>query len=253
MPNRNVFTSAFQTARDGELGLGKRPVVLDIIGPDRRTSLLPDDLKMVLHVNPTSLQMSYSQQIEVLQTKGGFVEQHWGSEPTEIAIEQATGAFARLYVGLISATGPGPFNDLVRPNSTQARNIGGTRRETIAYDKYLDMLALFHNNGQVYDQNGQIVFSGKIKMTFDGGIYFGWFSDFGVEESAGKPYQFDLTTNFTIEEEILRLRTQPFNPQADFLDGRTGGFSTTGPTQGTEALDLLTDIGESLALSDVEG
>ena len=57
-------------------------------------------------------------------------------------------------------------------------NIGGTRRDTITYDKYLDVLAMFHNNGSIYDSIGQIVLQGKIKMTFDGGTWFGWFQSF---------------------------------------------------------------------------
>lgn len=228
-----LFRGAFRSPDDEFSGLGKRPMVFDIIAPDGVSSVLPASLKMVLEVNPSSVNFNYTKLIERIQTKGGWVEQHWGEGLDNISFEMTTGGFKRLYSGLSNITGGG-------------QDVRGTRRETINYDKYLDMLALFHNNGQVYDQNGQIVFSGKIKMTFDGGVYFGWFSDFNVQENASKPYQFDLSTSFTIEEEILRLRTRPFSPQADFLDGRTGRFSTTGPTQGTETLDLLTDIGEGL-------
>lgn len=189
-----VFASAFVSAEDEFDGQGKRPVVFDILGPDLATSLLPDNVKMVLHVNPSSMALTYQKQIERISTKGGFVEQHWGEATRSISFNLATGGFKRLYTGLSNVTGGGFDTE-------------GTRRETIAYDKYLDMLALFHNNGSIYDTSGQIAFQGILKVTFDGGIYLGWFGSFNVTEAAEKPFQFDLSAEFLVEREILRLRT----------------------------------------------
>jgi hypothetical protein len=196
MPRDNtpVFKSAFVSAEDEFSGLGVRPVVFDILGPDLATSILPPDLRMVLHVNPSSMSPQYSKQTERIQTKGGFVEQHWGEAARSISFNMATGGFKRLYSGLSNITGGGHDTE-------------GTRRETIAYDKYLDLLALFHNNGSIYDASGQIAFQGILKVTFDGGIYLGWFASFNVQEDAEKPYQFDLTAEFTVAHEVLRLRT----------------------------------------------
>lgn len=193
-PKRPVFRSAFSSAADEYNGEGLRPVVFDILAPDRETSLLPESLKMVLHVNPSSMALSYSKVIERIQTKGGYVEQHWGDAPTTISFNMVTGGFMRLYTGLSNITGGG-------------LDMGGNRRETIAYDKYLDMLALFKCNGSVYDTAGQIVFQGMIKITFDGGIYLGWFGSFNVSEAAEKPYQFDLTADFTVAHEIISFRS----------------------------------------------
>jgi len=190
-----IFRSAFEGPDDeyNENTLG-RPVVFDILAPDLETSILPDDLKMVLHVNPTTMSFSYEKIVERIQTKGGYVEQHWGDGTRSISFSMVTGGFKRLYSGLSNITGGG-------------WDAGGTRRETIAYDKYLDMLALFKSNGAIYDTSGQIVFVGLIKVTFDGGIYFGWFSSFTVNEAAEKPYQFDLSAEFTVSHEILRMRS----------------------------------------------
>jgi len=178
MANNKIFNSAFDSHYDEYSESGKRPVVFDIIGPDWETSILPDHLKMVLHVNPSSMTITYSNVIERIQTRGGFVEQHWGEGVRNLDFNLSTGGFMRLYSGLSNITG-GPG----------ALEVGGTRRETIAYDKYLDLLALFHNNGSIYDMNGNIVFQGIVKVSFDGGIYFGWFSDFTTSETADKPYQ----------------------------------------------------------------
>jgi len=204
-----IFRSAFNGPEDEfNTNLGVRPVVFDILAPDQETSILPDNLKMVLHVNPTSMNFTYEKSIERTQTKGGYVEQHWGDGARSISFSMVTGGFMRVRTGLSNITGGGIDK-------------GGTRRDTIAYDKYLDMLALFHNNGSVYDVSGAIVFQGIIKVTFDGGIYFGWFNTFNVEEAAETPYLFNLTADFTIAREILRLRSfltaQPgfYQPGAD--------------------------------------
>ena len=206
MPSQYQIQSAFQSSLDESDGSGRRPVVFDIIGPDRVTSLLPPDLKMVLHVNPTSMGFTYAKTISRQQTMAGFVEYHWGSNPTEIAFSMATGGFVRLYTGLSNITGPTPSNDKLPPNM-QAISTGGTRRDTIAYDKYLDLLALFHNNGAIYDSRGSIAFQGQILITYDGGAWWGWFTTFTVEETAEKPYQFTLTANFTVDREVHRTKS----------------------------------------------
>lgn len=184
-----LFRGAFP-AREGEdySGQGKRPVVFDILGPDHATSLLPTGIKLVLWVNPSSLSIKYTRKVERIQTLGGWVEQHWGDDAESIDISMATGGFMRLYSGL---------SDVTSPATT-----GGSRRETLAYDTYLDMLALFHNNGSVYDVNGKVALQGIIKMTFDGGVYLGWFNSFTVQESAEKPYQFTLSAALEIKEEV---------------------------------------------------
>ena len=189
-----IFSSAFVSEDDEFNGLGIRPVVFDILGPDLSTSILPEGLRMVLHVNPSSMAFSYAKQIERIQTKGGFVEQHWGEATRSISFALATGGFKRLYSGLSNITGGG-------------LDVGGSRRETIAYDKFLDLLALFHNNGSIYDTSGQIVFQGIIKITFDGGVYLGWFASFNVTESADQPFQFSLSAEFTVAHEVMKLRT----------------------------------------------
>lgn len=190
--NRPVFRGAFTGADDEYAGLGKRPVVFDVLAPDYETSLLPEGVKLVLHVNPSQLQVKYTRKVERIQTRGGFVEQHWGDDTQQLSLQMATGGFMRLYSGLSNITNP---------------KYGGTRRETLAYDSYLDMLALFHNNGSIYDQNQQIIMQGIVKITFDGGVFLGWFSSFNVTENADKPFQFTMTAEMDIAKELQVWRT----------------------------------------------
>lgn len=197
--NRPVFRGAFTGADDEYAGLGKRPVVFDVLAPDYETSLLPEGVKLVLHVNPSQLQVKYTRKVERIQTRGGFVEQHWGDDTQQLSLQMATGGFMRLYSGLSNITNP---------------KYGGTRRETLAYDSYLDMLALFHNNGSIYDQNQQVIMQGIVKITFDGGVFLGWFSSFNVTENADKPFQFTMTAEMDIAKEL-----QVWRPLSTYASG----------------------------------
>ncbi|MDB4278871.1 hypothetical protein N9917_04650 [Deltaproteobacteria bacterium] len=213
-----IIRSAFTSPQDEFNGMGKRPVVFDILGPDWETSLLPDDLKLVLHVNPASLSITYAKLIERIQTRGGYVEQHWGDAAQELSFEFASGGFVRIYSGMSNIT---------------SNKYGGNRRETIAYDKYLDLLALFHNNGSIHDSRGSIVLQGIIKVTFDGGVWLGWFSNFTVGESADKPYQFTLSAGFTVHREIMTFRTHLSST------GTTSAVSPTGSSEEVGQTSIL--------------
>ena len=198
-----VFRSAFTGPDDGGSGQGIRPVVFDILGPDWETSLLPEGLRMVLHVNPQSMSIKYQRLVTRIQTRGGYVEQHWGDGPQSIDFNMVSGGFMRLYAGLSNITGT---------------KYGGGRRETIAYDKYLDMLALFHNGASFRDSRGNIVLQGILKITFDYGVWLGWFTNFSVTESADKPYMFTMTAGFEVDREIVTWRTT-IPPGADAAAG----------------------------------
>jgi hypothetical protein len=202
--------------------LGIRPFVFDIVAPDGVTSLLPDDVKMTLHANPKNISFSYEKKHEISPTLSGWVEYYWGDNPTTISLEASSGAFIRPYTGLSAVTGPVtiPPNSQTSTNLTDfmgppplkettiGTSIGGTRRETITYDKYLDLLALFHNNGSIYDQTGRVIVQGKIKMIFDGGVWFGWFQSFSVTDDANTPYSFNVSLSMQVEREYHGVRTQ---------------------------------------------
>jgi hypothetical protein len=205
-----VFKPRFYSPDDEHNRLGLRPVVFDIISPDGVTSLLPDNIKMILHTNPTTLSFGYQKKVSRTPTLGGWVEYYWGEEPYTITLDMSSGGFMRIGSGLSHTTGTVATQQGVR-NGTQDTygiDLGGTRRETIAYDKYLDLLSLFHNNGSIYDSRGYIAMQGRIKMSFNGGVWFGWFQSFSVSEAAETPFQFKLNCVFQVEREVHPVRTQ---------------------------------------------
>ena len=191
-----TIPTSFPTGADED---GRKVMAFDILGPDKSTSILPEGLKMVLHANPSSMQVTYARQIDRAQTRGGWVEWHWGLNPTTINLQGVSGGFVRPYGGMSNITGPTPSNEALGPS--KARDAGGTRRETLAYDKFLDYLTLFRNNGVIYDTRGNVAIQGQIALIYDGSYYYGWFDEFTVGEAAEKPYLFSLTSKLTVERE----------------------------------------------------
>lgn len=158
------------------------PMAFQVTSPfDRHACLMPTAL--VMHVNPANLSITETKKIERIQTRGGFVEQHWGDELTEISADGSTGAFMNIYTGLSSVL----------------------RQRTIAWDRYRDLHDLFRNNGSVYDPYGNIVLQGQVMVMFDRGTYIGTFRTFESEETEDTPFAFHISWSFKVEETILKL------------------------------------------------
>jgi hypothetical protein len=159
----------------------KVPVLFQVLSPDKETLLLPE--AMYLHVNPSSLDFSYSKNIARSETRGGFLEQHFGDELTTISADQSTGAFVNTETGLAVTR----------------------RRETAAWRKAEQLISIFKSNGSVYDDLGNVRFRGRIRLMFAGGIYDGYFTSFDISESAEEPFSHSLSWDFTVEQERYNI------------------------------------------------
>lgn len=160
------------------------PMAFQVTSPfDHHRVLLPHAL--VLHVNPISLQETNNQKVERFQTRGGFVEQHWGHELIEISADASTGAFMNIRTGLTSVL----------------------RQRTIAWDRFRDLHDLFRNNGSVYNPLGDIVLQGDIMLMYDRGTFLGTFRTFEWEESADTPFSFTLNWSFKVHHIIMSIDT----------------------------------------------
>ena len=158
------------------------PMAFQVTSPlNSRRVLLPHAL--VLHVNPANYSENHTKKVERFQTRGGWVEQHWGDDLSEISADGSTGAFMNVYTGLSSVM----------------------RRNTIACDRFRDLHDLFHNNGSVYDPYGNVVLQGNIMLMYDRGTYIGVFATFEFEETAESPFAFRVSWTFKVRETILKL------------------------------------------------
>ena len=158
------------------------PMVFQVTSPfSNRRVLMPHAL--VMHVNPQNYSEQHNKKIERIQTRGGWVEQHWGDDLTEITCDGSTGAFMNIYTGLSALL----------------------RQRTIQWDRYRDLHDLFRNNGALYDPYGNVVLSGNIMLMYDRGTYNGKFRTFDVEETDDQPFAFKVSFSFKVEEELMKI------------------------------------------------
>lgn len=200
-PGPAVYSHGAQTRR------GYIPLAFQVTSPyDKLKSLLPHAL--IAHVNPSSFGENFNKKVEKIQTRGGFVEQHWGDELGEISVEQSTGAFVNLQTGLSSIL----------------------RHRTIAWDRYQDLYDLYHNNGSVYDPSGAIVLQGYILLMYDRGTYLGFFRSFSMEETEESPFAFKLSWTFKVVETVYQV---PINSR--FIPQRNPNFQSLNQANGAFA------------------
>jgi len=181
---QNVATPGYETGYSHPLDTKIKgiPMAFQVTSPfDQRKVLMPHAL--VLHVNPANLSESYNKKIERIQTRGGWVEQHWGDQLTEISADGSTGAFMNVFTGLSSLL----------------------RQRTIAWDRYRDLYDLYYNNASVHDPSGNVVLQGNIMLLYDRGTYLGTFRTFEVEETDDSPFAFKLNWTFKVEHTILSI------------------------------------------------
>lgn len=180
---RTVANPKIDSAVNYETSLG-RPVLFTVSEPNSLRPLY--DVILALHQNPDSLDEKYTKIKSITQTYTGFVEYHWPDDLDSISCESSTGAFVNKTTGLSSIT-----------------QNGNERFNTIAYQKHLDLIDIFRNNGMIYDGSGKPIIRGRVIMMFDRGVYYGHFGSFSVSEDAEKPFMFKLSWDFKVEKSLI--------------------------------------------------
>lgn len=187
-PNPKIENSADYTWNGG------RPFLFTVSEPSDPFSPL-FDVALALHSNPDSVDEKMTKSKSLVQTYGGFVEFMWPDDLDSVSCSGSTGGFISPKLGYTAAAS----------NSDNASGVVDGRRGTMAYERFQDFLDIFHMNGMVFDSTGKPAIRGRIVMMYDRGIFSGHFSSFDVEESADKPFTFNLSWEFKIEDSVYRF------------------------------------------------
>jgi len=138
---------------------------------------------MVMHANPETFELQYQKIISPMATRGGFVEQHWGEELDSISCSGSTGAFISIRSGLSVLN----------------------RKASIAYRKYMELVALYRNSGLVYDRRGTVIYRGGVNLHFDSNVHYGYFENLTVTEDDSKPFTFQVDFTFKVEHSHMKM------------------------------------------------
>jgi hypothetical protein len=201
-----------------------RPVLFQAVGPDNQP-LMPYLLAM--HVNPQSLDESMTKNKNVVMTVGGFVEFQWPDDLDTLSAQATTGAFIGPNAGLTS--GSDAKGAIAGGSQTRLGVVG--RQGTMAWERQEDLIDLFHNNGMIYNGQGQPVLRGRIMLIYDRGVFIGSFTSLEVREDDTRAFSFDVSFEYKVEATLYRFPLSPgsSSPAAGSIPGPVVDFD---PNQG---------------------
>lgn len=151
-------------------------VVEDLGYLDPDISLPP----LYMQYNPQTCSLNYKKITTRYQTFAAHVEEYWGDELDTLSANATTGGFV-----LDDITSIGGYNTY-------------HRKSTAPYHKFQDLVDIYNNNGNTYDNQGRIIKKGSILLFFDPGTYLGYFENFNYTEDAEKPYVFNFDFVFKV-------------------------------------------------------
>ena len=145
--------------------------------------------KLTMLINPSNLDLQYSQLINETRTMGGFVQEFWGEQLSGLSCSGVTSLF---------------YND---------KGLTVDFKQTESYKNFESLIKIYKNNGKSYSSKGsnRIVSFGKIVMTYFNKEYEGFFENFDYTESAEKPFSLDYSFSFKITKIIGDLSIVKFN------------------------------------------
>ena len=150
-------------------------IIDDILNPSN--SIPP----LYMQVNPSTFSMSYQKKINRYQTFDAYIEEYWGEELDTVSCNGSTGGFILEDLGL----------------NTKYRT------QTKPYFKFQDLVDIYRNNGDTYDDSGRVVKKGNVLLSFDIGSYYGYFENFNYSESGDVPFRFVFDFAFKVERSYI--------------------------------------------------
>jgi len=159
---------------------------------------IPD---VVLLVNPTSLEWSMANRVQETRTRGGFLQEFWGSELDTLT---ASGKSAVAYVASQGADQGGGLT------------IRDLRRDSAGYRNLRRLVDIYRSNGVIYGMRAMgnyavgrdeekpayrktLLYGGYVDIFYDGVTYSGFFENFEVRESGEAPFWLDWSFTFKVE------------------------------------------------------
>lgn len=192
---------------------------------DVDTEIMKSLPKMILFVNPSSIRQSMRKLRTNATTLGGYTEEHWGNSYDTVS---AAGTSLGFYV-VNRFAGPAgypllPENSNLRgeqqsylfpqgevpPGRSQERatvnedavlktlTYTDLRRQTAAYQNFLDLLEFFRANAALTNNQGKVVEYGMTRLTYEDVDLEGHFTNFNYRETAEKPALFEYDFTFEV-------------------------------------------------------
>jgi len=226
MVEREGGISAANPTRFGEkamkIGLGidesyLEEIKADMASPTGGTRVRPTHLNawlsvpdVILLVNPASLDWSLTNTVQETRTRGGFMQEFWGSDLDTLS---ASGTTAVAYVASFDPTG-----------SASTRQGGGLtirdlRSDSAGYRNLRRLVDVYRSNGIIYGLRAMgnyavgnspekpafrktLLYGGYVSIFYDGITYRGFFENFEIREAGETPFWLEWNFTFKVESHV---------------------------------------------------
>lgn len=138
---------------------------------------------LFLKINPDTFSMNSKNIITVHKTRGAIVQEHWGSELDTINCAGSTGMF------IFPTEGPTVKN----------------RWYTKSHKNFEDLNDLYKNNASTYDSNGMVINRGTVRLSFDLGLFDGYFESFTFKEIGNIPFRYEYSFVYKSEKTLISI------------------------------------------------
>ena len=191
----------------------------DMASPTSGTRVRPLHLKawlsvpdVILLVNPANLDWSLTNTVQETRTRGGFMQEFWGSELDTLS---ASGTTAVAYVA--------SFDPTVATTAGKRQGGGLTirdlRSDSAGYRNLRRLVDVYRSNGIIYGMramgnyavgNGPekpafrkaLLYGGYVNIFYDGITYRGFFENFEIRETGEAPYWLEWNFTFKVESHV---------------------------------------------------
>jgi hypothetical protein len=215
-PDRNkssqnipVDQSGSQLGRLGEPAIADMQVALDIAWQLMGGLNTPP---LVLLINPQSLSIAYSkiQQFSD-RSRYGYIFQAWGEEQVKLTISAKCGGFV----------------------SGQRGYQFSSKRDSAAWQNWMNMYHFYRNNGYIYDTVGKSFanhFVGALSIRYDSWIYYGHMESFSYSydenlQMGGMDFNIDFVASSTVDLAQQIYNVSPMrSPVPSISDPRYSGM-----------------------------
>lgn len=166
----------------------------------RQLDVVANTPPLVLLINPTSFQISYSKIAQYGdRTRKGYIYQYWGEEQPMLSISCKIGAF------VAGQQAQSVAEALVKGQSVAPSGVQfASKRDSASYQQLMDIMTIYRNGGLIYDTLSgfkNFLMVGAIQIEYDQNVYIGHMNSFSYSYNdsdnmnGGIEFDFEFTVN----------------------------------------------------------
>lgn len=138
----------------------------------------PDNQKTYFYINPNSISFSYKPKINRRRSRAGWIDEFWGEELDTLAVDAVSGGFYSDSSGYASYT--------------------ENKSTSEAFKRLEKIVKAYREAGIAFDDKNFVKDFQPVEFHFDRFIYYGFFENLTLEDTADKPFMMNFSFTFKV-------------------------------------------------------